>query len=75
VNKESRIMLASNKTDKSDNRGEVLKPGARGLLEAIERTTKLTYMTIRDKVTKRRVHVDFLTTHHEEKHSSCQVVR
>jgi hypothetical protein len=61
VNKESRIMLAGNETDSSDNRGESLKLGTRSLFEAIERTTKSTYMTIRNKVTRRRMHVDFLT--------------
>jgi hypothetical protein len=61
MNKESRIMLASNKSGNIDNRGEVLKLGTRGLFEAIERMVKLTDMTIRDKVIRGRVHVDFLT--------------
>lgn len=54
-------MLAGNETGSSDNRGEALKLGTRSLFEAIERTTKSTYVTIRNKVTRRRMHVDFLT--------------
>jgi hypothetical protein len=61
VNKESRIMFAGNEANNSDNRGEALKPSLRSLLEAIKRTTKSTYVTIRNKVTRRRMHVDFLT--------------
>jgi hypothetical protein len=61
VNKESRIKLAGNETSSNGNRSEALKPGARSLLEAIERTTKPTCMTIKNKVTRWRIHVDFLT--------------
>ena len=61
MNKESKIMFASNEANNSENRGEAFNPGTRSLLEAIERTTKPAYMTIRNKVTKRRMHVDFLT--------------
>jgi hypothetical protein len=61
MNKESMIMFASNIASNRDNRGETLKPGIRSLPEAIERTTQLTYMTIRNKVTRRRMHIDFLT--------------
>lgn len=53
--------MAGNETASSDNRGEALKLGTRSMFEAIERTTKSTYVTIRNKVTKRRMHVDFLT--------------
>ena len=61
MNKESRIMFDGNEANSSDNRGEALKLGTRSLFEAIERTTKSTYVTIRNKVTRRRMHVDFLT--------------
>ena len=53
--------MAGNETGSSDNRGEALKPGTRSLLDSIERMTKPTYMTIRNKVTRWRMHVDFLT--------------
>jgi hypothetical protein len=69
-------MLASNKTGISDNRGEALKPGTRGMFEAIKRTAKSTDMTIRDKVTRGRVHVDFLTQLTMKKsilHISCEI--
>jgi hypothetical protein len=38
----------------------VLKPSTRGLLEAIERTTETTNMTIKNRVARRWVHVDLL---------------
>jgi hypothetical protein len=34
VNKEGRVMITGRKASISDNRGEVLEPGTRGLLEA-----------------------------------------
>jgi protoporphyrinogen oxidase len=68
-------MLADNETSNNDNECEALKPGMRSLIEAIERTTKPTDVTIRNKVTRKRIHADFFTTYHEEKHSSHQVVR
>src|SRR6266540_6320693 len=55
-----RIMLTSNKTSSENNRGEALKPGAGSLLEAIERATETTDVTIRNRVSRRRVHVDLL---------------
>jgi hypothetical protein len=61
VNKESRVMLDGNETSNNDNRGEALKPGVRRLLEAIEITTKPIDMTIKKKVTRWRMCVDFLT--------------
>jgi hypothetical protein len=60
VNEKSRIMLTGSKTNSGDNRGEVLKPSTRGLLEAIERTAETTNMAIRNRVAKRWVHVDLL---------------
>src|SRR5438128_7273496 len=53
-------MLASNKTSSENNRGEALKPGAGSLLEAIERATETTDVTIRNRVSRGRVHVDLL---------------
>src|SRR5438105_8046177 len=53
-------MLASNKTSSENNRGEALKPCAESLLEAVERATETTDVTIRDRVSRRRVHVDLL---------------
>jgi hypothetical protein len=49
VNEKSRIMLTSNETSSSGNRGEALKPSTRGLLEAL-----------RNRVAKRWVHVDLM---------------
>jgi hypothetical protein len=43
------------------DRGEALKPGARGLFQAIKRAPKATNHAIRDKVPWRRLHVDLLT--------------
>src|SRR6266540_2335432 len=53
-------MLASNKTSSENNRGEALKPGAGSLLEAIERATETIDLTIRNRVSRGRVHVDLL---------------
>src|SRR5207237_4389703 len=55
-----RIMLVSNKTSSKNNIGEALKPGAGSLLEAIERATETTYVTIKNRVSRERVHVDLL---------------
>jgi hypothetical protein len=60
VNEKSRIMLTSNEPISSDNRGDVLKPSTRGLLEAIERMVEMTDMAIRNIVARRWVHVDLL---------------
>jgi hypothetical protein len=45
-----------------------------GLLEAIERTTETTYMTITNRVA-RWCNATNNATHHEENHSSHQVER
>jgi hypothetical protein len=37
-----------------------VNPSLRGLLEAIKRTMETTYMTIRNRVVRRWVHVDLL---------------
>jgi hypothetical protein len=60
VNEKSRIMLTSNKSSSNDNRGEALKPSTKGLFEIIERTTKTTNMTLRNRVARWWVHVDLL---------------
>jgi hypothetical protein len=60
VNKKSRIVLSGSKTNSGNNRGEVLKPSTRNLLEAIKRMTKKADMTIWNRVAKSWVHVDLL---------------
>src|SRR6266508_2927201 len=53
-------MLTSNKTSSENNRGEALKPGAGSLVAAIERATETTDVTIRNRVSRGRMHVDLL---------------
>src|SRR6266508_7033241 len=53
-------MMASNKTSSENNRCEALKPGAGSLLEAIERATETINVTIRNRVSRGRMHVDLL---------------
>jgi hypothetical protein len=73
VNEKSSLMLTGSKTSSGDNRGEVLKPSTRGLLEAIERTAETTNMVIRNRVAKRWVHVDLLLMQHAMKKSVLHV--
>jgi hypothetical protein len=54
-------MSAGGEIGNSHHRGEVLKPGARGLFQAIERALKTTNHAIRNRVPWRRLHVDLLT--------------
>jgi hypothetical protein len=61
VDKESRIVVTGCKTSIDDNRGETLKPGPRSLLKAIERTPQPTNQAIRNRVSWRWLHIDFLS--------------
>jgi len=61
VNKKSRIVITWRKTSIDDNRGETLKPGPRSLLEAVERTAQPTNQAIRNRVSWRWLHIDFLS--------------
>jgi hypothetical protein len=58
VNKEGGIMITGLKTSINDNRGKVLKPGTRSLLEAVKRAMQPANHTIRDRVPWRWLHVD-----------------
>jgi hypothetical protein len=61
VDKESRIVFTGRKTSIDDNKGEMLKPGPRSLLKAIERTAQPTNQAIRNRVSWRWLHIDFLS--------------
>jgi hypothetical protein len=61
VNKQRRIMSAMGETNSSHHRGETLKPGARGLFQAIKRAPKMTNHPIRNRIPWRRLHVNLLT--------------
>jgi hypothetical protein len=50
VNKQRRIMSARGEASSSHHRGEVLKPGARGLFQAIKRASKMANHAIRNRV-------------------------
>jgi hypothetical protein len=60
VNKQHGIMSAGRETGSCDNRGKALKPGARGMFQAIKRAQKATNHAIRNRVPWRRLHVDLL---------------
>jgi hypothetical protein len=68
LNKQHRIMGVGEETSSSHHRGEVLKPGARGLFQAIKRAPKMANHTIRDLVPWKRLHVNLLTQLTIEKH-------
>jgi len=61
VDKQGRVMIARRKTSSSDHRGKALKPSTRSLFQTIKRTTKTTNHVIRNKISRRRPHVDLLT--------------
>jgi hypothetical protein len=61
VNKKSRIMVTRLEASIDDNRGETLKPSPRSLLKTIGGTMQPTNKTIRDRVTWRLLHIDFLS--------------
>jgi hypothetical protein len=54
-------MSAGRETSSSHHRGKALKPGMRGLFQAIKRTPKMTDYPIRDRIPGRRLHVNLLT--------------
>src|SRR4051812_23743228 len=55
------IMSAGRETSSSHHRGKTLKPGTRGLFQAIKRTPKAIDHPIRDRIPGRRLHVNLLT--------------
>jgi hypothetical protein len=61
VNKQRGIMSAGGETDNYHDRGEALKPGTRGLFQAIKRAPKTANHAIRDRIPRRRLHVNLLT--------------
>jgi hypothetical protein len=61
VDKERRVMCARDETSSGDHRGKTLKPGARGLLKAIERAPETTDHAIGNRVARRWLHVYLLT--------------
>jgi hypothetical protein len=61
VNKQRGIISAWEETDSCHDRGKALKPGTRGLFQAIKRAPKVTNHAIRDRVPWRRLHENLLT--------------
>jgi hypothetical protein len=61
VNKQRWIMSAGRETSSSYHRGKALKPGTRGLFQAIKRTPKMTNHPIGNRIPRRRLHVNLLT--------------
>ena len=61
VDKESRLVVIGLKNSINDSSGEALKPGLRSLLEAVERATQPANHSIRDRVSRRWLHVYLLT--------------
>jgi hypothetical protein len=61
VNKKCGIMSVGGEIGSSHDRGEALKPGARGLFQAVKRAPKTANHAIRDRVPWRRLHVNLLT--------------
>jgi hypothetical protein len=54
-------MSAGRETSSSHHRGKTLKPGTRGLFQAIKRTPKMTDHPIRNRIPRWRLHVNLLT--------------
>jgi hypothetical protein len=67
VNEQHWIMSAGMETSSSHHRGKALKPGTRGLFQAIKRTPKMTNHPIGNKISRRRLHVNLLTQFSIEK--------
>jgi hypothetical protein len=61
VNKQRRIMSSRGKTSSSHHRDETLKPGTRGLFQAIKRAPKTADHPIRNRIPWRRLHINLLT--------------
>jgi hypothetical protein len=55
VKKQRRIMSARGEASSSHHRGEALKPGVRGLFQAIKRGSKTTNHLIRNRIPQRRL--------------------
>jgi hypothetical protein len=60
VNEQRGIMSAGGENGNSHHRGKALKPGARGLFQAIKRAPETANHAIRNRVPWRRLHVDLL---------------
>jgi hypothetical protein len=54
-------MSARGKTSSGHHRGKMLKPGARGLFQAIKRAPKTEDHPIRNRIPQRRLHINLLT--------------
>jgi hypothetical protein len=61
MDKESRIMSASEKTSSYDHSGKTLEPSPRSLLKAIKGATNVTNYTLRDRIHRWWTHVNVLT--------------
>src|SRR3954463_4000575 len=61
VNKQRWIMSTRRETSSCHDRSKALKPGTRGLFEAIKRTSKATNHPLRNRVPRRRLHINLLT--------------
>jgi hypothetical protein len=60
VNKQRRIMNARGEISSSHHRGEPLKPGTRGLFQTIKRVPKTVDHPIRNRIPRRRLHINLL---------------
>src|SRR3954465_10157178 len=61
VNKQRWIMSTRGETSSSHHRGKALKPGTRGLFQAIKRTPKTTNHPSGNRIPRRRLHMNLLT--------------
>jgi hypothetical protein len=61
VNKQRWIMSTGRETSSNHHRGKALKPGTRGLFQAIKRTPKTINHPIGNRIPRRRLHVNLLT--------------
>src|SRR4051812_42232268 len=61
VNKQRWIMSTRGETSSCHYRSKALKPGTRGLFEAVKRTSKTTNHPLRNRVPRRRLHINLLT--------------
>src|SRR4051812_20217942 len=61
VNKQRWIMSTRGETSSCHYRSKALKPGTRGLFEAIKRTSKATNHPLRNRIPRRRLHINLLT--------------
>src|SRR3954467_3820998 len=61
VSKQRWIMSTRRETSSSRHRGKALKPGTRGLFQAIKRTLKTTNHPSGNRIPRRRLHINLLT--------------